>query len=161
MPLGAVHPNRRGSIKKIRLTRFVVAARWCPGQTVNRYNLALLLLTLGVMPLFYVNSWLGIVAVIAIYGLVARLANKDFDRKRLHSSGLRAEISRRRPARPPVIQSARDSPIPLVQSRPQSGSAWEKKAWTTCAATAAADDKSANSMRIRKTSEHSASQTLK
>ena len=62
---------------------------------MNRYDLALLILALGVMPLFYVSSWLGVVAVIAIYGLVARLANRDLDRQCRHSSGLRANVPRR------------------------------------------------------------------
>ena len=48
---------------------------------MNRYNLALLLLTLAVVPLFYISSWLGAVAVIAIYCLFARLANNDLDRQ--------------------------------------------------------------------------------
>ena len=59
---------------------------------MNRYTLALVVLTLGVMPLFYISGCLGVVAVIAIYGLVARLANKDLDRKRRHSRGVRATI---------------------------------------------------------------------
>ena len=50
--------------------------------TVDRYKLALSLLTLSLIPLFYVSIWLGLAAVIAIYSLIARLANKDFDRQR-------------------------------------------------------------------------------
>jgi hypothetical protein len=62
---------------------------------VNRYNFALLLLALGAMPLFYVSGWLSVAAFIAIYSLVARLANKDLNRRYRHSSGLRVEIPRR------------------------------------------------------------------
>jgi len=47
---------------------------------VNRYNLALLLLALAAVPLFYVSAWLGVAALTAIYALLARLANKDFER---------------------------------------------------------------------------------
>jgi hypothetical protein len=61
---------------------------------VNRYNLALLLLTLGVIPLFYISGWLSLVAVIAIYCLLARLANKDLGRHRRHNRG-HAEVPRR------------------------------------------------------------------
>jgi hypothetical protein len=49
--------------------------------TVDRYNLALLLLTFAAIPLFYVSAWLGVAAVIAIYCLIARLANRDFNRR--------------------------------------------------------------------------------
>lgn len=57
---------------------------------MDRFKLALWLLALAVIPLFYLSTWLGGAAVIAIYGLIARLANKDFDRRfRKHSSPLR------------------------------------------------------------------------
>jgi hypothetical protein len=49
---------------------------------VNRYNLALFLLTLAVAPLFYLSGWLSVVAAVAIYCLLARLANRDLDRQR-------------------------------------------------------------------------------
>ena len=45
------------------------------------YKLALLLLAIAVIPLLYVSIWLGLAAVIAVYVLIARLANKDFDRQ--------------------------------------------------------------------------------
>lgn len=48
---------------------------------MNRYNLALLLLTLAVGPVFFVSGWLSALAIIAIYCLVARLANRDLDRQ--------------------------------------------------------------------------------
>jgi hypothetical protein len=47
---------------------------------VNRYNFALLFLALTAIPLFYVSAWLGLTALMAIYALLTRLANKDFDR---------------------------------------------------------------------------------
>jgi hypothetical protein len=47
---------------------------------VNRYNLALLFLALAAIPLFYVSGWLGLAALMAIYALLTRLANKDFNR---------------------------------------------------------------------------------
>jgi len=47
---------------------------------VNRYNLALLIIALAAIPLFYVSGWLGLIALVAIYSLLTRLANKDFDR---------------------------------------------------------------------------------
>lgn len=61
---------------------------------MDRYNLALFLLALAVAPLFFLNGWLSVVACIAIYGLVARLANRDLDRHsgrrgRLHAGVLR------------------------------------------------------------------------
>ncbi|MCL6682987.1 hypothetical protein [Sphingomonas alba] len=45
------------------------------------YKLALVPLTIAVMPLFFVSIWCGLAALIAIYALAARLANKDFDRQ--------------------------------------------------------------------------------
>ena len=54
---------------------------------VNRYNLALLLLTLAVIPLFDASIWSGAIALVAAYGLVARLANRDFDRQHRKGSG--------------------------------------------------------------------------
>lgn len=54
---------------------------------VNRYNLALLLLTLAVIPLFHASIWLGAIALVAAYGLVARLANRDFDRQHRKGGG--------------------------------------------------------------------------
>jgi hypothetical protein len=63
---------------------------------MNRYNLALFLFTLAVAPLFYINGWLSVVAGIAIYGLVARLANKDLDRRSRRSGSLKAGILTRR-----------------------------------------------------------------
>lgn len=51
------------------------------GTTLDRYKLLLLLLAIALIPLFYVNLWLGLAAAAAIYGLVARLATKDLDRQ--------------------------------------------------------------------------------
>ena len=51
------------------------------GNFVDRYKLALLLLTLTVVPLFYLNIWLGLVALVAAYALIARFANRHFDRQ--------------------------------------------------------------------------------
>jgi len=48
---------------------------------LNRYNLALLLLALAAIPLFCINGWLGLTALMAIYALLTRLANKDFERQ--------------------------------------------------------------------------------
>jgi len=48
---------------------------------VDRYNLALLFLALAVIPLFLVSIWLGVGAMVGVYALIARLANKDLDRK--------------------------------------------------------------------------------
>jgi cyanate permease len=65
---------------------------------MNRYNLALLLLTLAVVPVFFVSGWLSALAIIAIYCLVARLANMDLDRQsgrrhRLYSVALSFEMT--------------------------------------------------------------------
>jgi hypothetical protein len=58
-------------------------------SSVDPYKLALLLLTLVVAPLFYVSTWLGVAAAIAIYSLIARLADNDLDRqRRKHISSL-------------------------------------------------------------------------
>jgi hypothetical protein len=66
------------------------AGHWAHGRRVDWFKLVLLLLVLGIIPLFYVSTWLGVAAVIAIYGLIARLANKDFDRRfGTHRSPLR------------------------------------------------------------------------
>ena len=62
---------------------------------MDRYNLALFLLTLVVAPLFYLSGWLSVVAAIAIYSLVARLANRDLDRQRGRRGPLRTSVLRR------------------------------------------------------------------
>lgn len=59
---------------------------------MNRYNVALVLLALAVGPLFLISGWLSMLAVIAIYWLLARLANRDLDRKRGHSGRLHTVI---------------------------------------------------------------------
>ncbi len=48
---------------------------------MDRYNVALVLIMLAVVPLFYISVWLGVAAAVAIYGLIARLANQDLDRQ--------------------------------------------------------------------------------
>lgn len=63
------------------------------GSWVDRYKLALLMLALAAIPLFYVNIWLGLAATIAIYGLLVRLANRAFDRQ---SRKAISPVSRRR-----------------------------------------------------------------
>ena len=49
---------------------------------MDRYNLALLVFTVVVLPLFLVSGWLSLIAAIAIYCLLARLADRDLDRRR-------------------------------------------------------------------------------
>jgi len=65
---------------------------------MDRYNLTLVLLIFAVGPVFYINLWLGLVAVLTIYGLTARLANRHLDRQfRKHiRSARQVEIERRR-----------------------------------------------------------------
>ena len=62
---------------------------------MDRYNLALFLLTLAVAPLFYLSGWLSVVAAVAIYCLLARLANRDLDRQRGRRGQLRTDVLRR------------------------------------------------------------------
>lgn len=73
---------------------------------MNRYNLALLLLTLAVVPLFYVSNWLGALAVVAIYYLAARLANRDLDRLNRASRRFHGVAFKRRgdPGQVPSLQ---------------------------------------------------------
>jgi hypothetical protein len=40
----------------------------------------LLLLVVAIVPLFYVNVWLGLTSAIVAYVLSAKLANRDMDR---------------------------------------------------------------------------------
>ena len=49
---------------------------------MNRHDVALLLLTLALLPLLYVSAWFGIAVALASYMLVARLAGRDLDRSR-------------------------------------------------------------------------------
>jgi hypothetical protein len=57
---------------------------------MNRYDFALLLLTLALLPLLYVSIWFGIAVALAGYILLARLAGRDLDRlSRLRESALR------------------------------------------------------------------------
>jgi len=48
---------------------------------MGRYKLALVCLTIAVVPLFYISVWLGLTAFLAAYALTAKLANNDFDRQ--------------------------------------------------------------------------------
>ena len=48
---------------------------------MDRNNLALVLMIFAVGPVFCISFWLGVAAVLAIYGLTARLANRDLDRQ--------------------------------------------------------------------------------
>lgn len=59
---------------------------------VDRYKLALFSISIGVIPLFYISTWLGLAALTAIYSLAARFANKDFDRQSRKSAS--SETSR-------------------------------------------------------------------
>ena len=62
----------------------------CMGCRMNRYDVALLLLTLALLPLLYVSAWFGIAVALAGYMLVARLAGRDLDRlSQLRKSALR------------------------------------------------------------------------
>ena len=62
---------------------------------MDRYKLALVLLTIAIVPLFYVSVWMGLAGIIGAYALTARLANKDFDRQ----SQKRMKASPHRPRR--------------------------------------------------------------
>jgi hypothetical protein len=44
------------------------------------YKSALLMLTLAIMPLLYVNAWLSAAAAIAAYVVAAKLANRHMNR---------------------------------------------------------------------------------
>jgi hypothetical protein len=62
----------------------------CMGGRMNRNDVALLLLTLGLLPLLYVSTWFVIAVALSGYILVARLAGQDLDRRsRLRKSALR------------------------------------------------------------------------
>jgi hypothetical protein len=47
---------------------------------VMPYKSALLVLTLAVIPSFYVNTWLGMAAAVAAYVVAAKIANRQMDR---------------------------------------------------------------------------------
>ena len=49
--------------------------------TMSRYDFALLLVTLALLPLLYISVWFGIPLAVAAYILLARLAGKDLDRR--------------------------------------------------------------------------------
>ena len=44
------------------------------------YKLALVVLTLAVLPLLYLEAWLGLGSALVAYALAAKLANQDMDR---------------------------------------------------------------------------------
>jgi hypothetical protein len=48
---------------------------------MNRYGVTLLLFTMAIVPLAYLNIWLSVAAGVVVYGLLARLAAKDLERK--------------------------------------------------------------------------------
>ena len=74
---------------------------------MDRYNLALFLLTLAVAPLFYLSGWLSAVAAVAIYCLLARLANKDLDRQRGGRGQLPTGVLRRLDSANPEVRRSR------------------------------------------------------
>ena len=47
-------------------------------RTMNKWML--LVTAVAIIPLFYVNVWLGLAAAIVAYVLSAKLANRDMDR---------------------------------------------------------------------------------
>jgi hypothetical protein len=47
---------------------------------MHRLNVALLVLTVALLPLLYISVWFGIAVAVAAYVLVARLAGNDLDR---------------------------------------------------------------------------------
>ena len=47
---------------------------------VMALKIALLVLLLAVLPLFYVNTWMGLGAAVAAYALAAKLATRHMDR---------------------------------------------------------------------------------
>ncbi len=67
---------------------------------MNRYNVALLIVTLALIPLFYVSGWLDAIALITIYIFLTRLANSDFDRLSRSRSTLRADVIHSRRTKP-------------------------------------------------------------
>ena len=62
---------------------------------MDRYKPALLLLTIAIVPLFYISMWIGLTALLAAYALTAKLANNDFDRQ----SRRRTKASHHQPRR--------------------------------------------------------------
>lgn len=77
---------------------------------MNRHSVALLIVTLALVPLFYVSGWLGAIALIAIYTLLTRLANSDFDRLSRSRSRLRADVVHSRRTKPAYHPSYRSDP---------------------------------------------------
>ena len=62
------------------------------------YKLALVVLTLAVLPLLYLEAWLGLGSALVAYALAAKLANQDMDR---------AFLIRTLKGRAPAIPSSR------------------------------------------------------
>ena len=52
---------------------------------VMAYKVAFALLTLAVIPLLFVNLWLGSAAAVGAYTLAARLANKSMDNAQMEA----------------------------------------------------------------------------
>ena len=65
------------------------------GDGAHWYKPALLLLTIAIVPLFYISVWTGLTALLAAYALTAKLANNDFDRQ----SRRRTKASHHQPRR--------------------------------------------------------------
>jgi Flp pilus assembly protein TadB len=53
---------------------------WVHVGTMHRLNVALLVLTIALLPLLFISLWFGIAVAVAAYVLVARLAGNDLDR---------------------------------------------------------------------------------
>ena len=81
------------------------------------YKLSLVVLTLAILPLLYVEAWLGLGAALVAYALAAKLANQDMDRAFL----VRTLKSRAAPksfrGRP---QALRDGVTPIKKLEPGS-----------------------------------------
>jgi len=66
-------------------------------KAMDRYGVALLLLSLAVLPLGFISIWLSVAAGVILYALLARLAGRDLD----------CQSQRRRTIRPRVIFTKR------------------------------------------------------
>ena len=62
---------------------------------MDRSNLVLGLFVLAIGPLIYVNLWFGAVACVPLYGLIARLADRDLDRRRRKNTSSKPQLMRR------------------------------------------------------------------
>ena len=87
-------------------------------------KLSLVVLTLAILPLLYVNAWLSLGAALVAYALAAKLANQDMDRAFLartlkSRAAPKSFRGRPQPLRDGLTSGRRARPVGMSRHLPQ------------------------------------------